>query len=380
MATEEPLDSGSLERLRAETLAFVGRHRVEGAAWRYSMDVAEPTLYSSSYAAMARALHGDLDRLGAGERAAWVEYLNSHQDEDGLYRDPLIFGQGWYAEDPLWCGRSHLTCHVIVALTVLGGVAPRELAWLDEYRDLRRLERWLQNRDFGARVGWSGNEIMNVGTLLQYARDFHNDTAAGRAIAFLLDWLDSHHLDRETGVWGSLDVSDPVQRSHMVQAAYHWWPLYAYDGRPIPCPERAVDMVLATQNPRGGFGWGVHNPADPFTSSACEDIDSMDPLARLSLATDYRREEIRTALRRAIPWVLTNRMPDGGFVFLRDRPFEYGHPALASGARVGALFPTWFRTLSLAIAAQALPDDPVGQYPWQFARCPGYQYWRKGAS
>lgn len=366
--------------LRGETLAFVARHALaeRGAGrYRYAAGLGEPTLYASCYAAMIRDLYGDLEGLAVEERAEWVAYLNAHQDADGLYRDPVIFDQGWFAGDPLDCGRPHLTCHVINALACLGATAPRPFALAAEYGDRAKLERWLEARDWGQRVAWTGNEIMNVGTLLQYARDFHGDDRAGRAVAFLLDWLETHHLNEATGVWGSLDASDPVQRSHAVQAAYHWWPLFAYDRRPLPCPERAIDTVLATQNPQGGFGWGVHNPAEPFASSACEDIDSMDPLARLTAQTDYRREEVRAALERAVEWVLTNRVADGGYVFMRGRPFEYGHPALRGEEGEGAMFPTWFRTLSLAIVAQVLPGHWVREIPWQFRRCPGFGWWRE---
>lgn len=369
--------SGLVAALPPRVLGFIAAQRLPAlgaGAYRYSAACQAPALYASTYAAMARSLLGDLAGLPAGEREAWVAYLNRHQDEDGLYRDPVIFGQGWYAGDPLWCGRPHLTCHVIIALTCLGGVAPRPFHWLDPWRDPGRLCRWLAERDWGARVGWTGNEVMNVGTLLQYARDAHGDAQAGRAVAALLDWLATHHLDPSTGVWGHLDLADPTWRSHAVQAAYHWWPLFFYDDRPVPYPERAFDTVLSTQNAAGGFGWGVHNPADPLTSSACEDIDSIDPLCRLLARTDYRRADVIAALERAAPWVLANQMPDGGFVFLRDRPFEYGHPQLRGETHVGAMFPTWFRLLSLALIGRARPEHPLGRIPWHFVRCPGYQF------
>ncbi|HUU21332.1 MAG TPA: hypothetical protein VM389_02235, partial [Phycisphaerae bacterium] len=86
---------------------------------------------------------------------------------------------------------------------------------------------------------------------------------------------------------------------------------------------------------------------------------------------------IRQALASAARWVLDNRMPDGGFVFVLDRAFEYGHPQLRGEANAGAMFPTWFRTLSLAIIGKALPDHPLGRYPWGFVRCPGCQFWNE---
>jgi len=260
-----------------------------------------------------------------------------------------------------------------VALACLGGVALKEFRLLRQFANPDFLIRWLEARDWGEQVAFTGNEIMHVGTLLQYARDFHNSRAATGATEAMLDWLEVHHVDPETGVWGDLDLTDPIARSHAVQAAYHWWPLFFYDRRPIPHLERAIDTVLATQNPNGGFGWGVHNPREPFNSSACEDIDSIDPLARMSQLTDYRRHDIEAALTRAAEWVMENRMDDGGFMFIRGRDFEYGHPELLGKADQGAMFPTWFRTLSLALISRAAPTAPC---PWQFVECPGFQFWR----
>ena len=364
--------------LRGGVLAFVAACRLPEAGagrYRYGPDMTAPTLYSSTYAAMARGLLCDLETLESGEAEAWAAYLNAHQDDDGLFRDPVIYGSGWYAEDPLWCGRPHLTCHVLTALACLGAVADRPFGFLAPWLQPDRLCSWLASRDWGERVGWTGNEIMNIGTLLQYSRQYHHDEGAGRALSCLLDWLESHHLNPATGLWGSVEIRDPLWLSHAVQAAYHWWPLFAYDGRPFPHGERAVDSVLATQNPRGGFGRGVHNPADPFNSSACEDIDSLDPLARLSRQTPHRREEVLAALRSGARWVLSNQQEDGGFVFLKGRAFEYGHPQLRGGASSGAMFPTWFRLLCLALCDRAAPGSVPGEIDWQFTNCPGMQFW-----
>jgi len=372
--TKGPLCS---DELRDRTLAFIERQRLQDrgpGAYRYSRACRQPTLYSSCYAAMTRSLYGDLQALPDEDRRTWVEYLQSHQDEDGLFRDPVIFDQGWYEGDPFWCGRPHLTCHVLTALACLGAIAPKAFRVIAPFARPGAMKAWLASRDFGERVAWTGNEIMNLGTLLQYARDYHNDSGAGRAVCTLLDWLQDHHLNSETGLWGSLDPRDPKSRSHAVQAAYHWWPLFFYDGRPIPYIERAVDSVLSTQNPRGGFGWGVHNPSEPLNSSACEDIDSIDPLVRMSAQTDYRRDEVAAALARAADWVLQNQTSDGAFVFIREQPFEYGHPELRGETGRGAMFPTWFRTLSLALIGHSLPDHPLGGRPWRFTQCPGFQF------
>jgi len=368
-----------MDDLRERTLKFIESVRLpDGGSfrYRYSHAVSKPTLYSSADAARTRSLYNDLDSLTDEERAAWIDYFNAHQDDDGLFRDPVIYGQGWYADDVLWCGRPHLTGQVIAALTCLGGVARKPFEMVRRFSDPDRLRDWLASRDWGDRMDFTGNEICNVGRLLQYARDFQNDEAAGRAAHVMLEWLDTHHVNPETGMWGSFDVADPLQRSRAVQGVFHWWLLFFYDRRPVPYVERAVDTVLATQTSAGGFGCGVHNPEEPFKSSACEDIDSIDPLVRMYFVTDYRREDIRAALERALPWVLSNQGEDGGFVFVLDRPYEYGHPELRSEKNMGAMFPTWFRTLSLAYLGKVLAESPVGRYPWNFVNCPGPQFWR----
>ena len=365
-------------KLRADVLHYMDALRVQGGEYGryyYASGAAQPVVYASTYAAMVRHLLRDIDVVAASNLEAWVQYLQAHQENDGLFCDPLIYGEGWYADDPLWCGRPHLSCHVIVALACLGAVAQRPLIWLDQFLAPNRIEKFLEARDWKDRPAWVGNEVMNVGTLLQYARDFQSNQAAGTALERMLDWLDTNAIDSRTGMWGGLDVSNPIQRSHLVQAAYHIWPLYFYDRRPIPYQHAAMDTVLLTQNAQGSFGWGVHNSAYPHLGSACEDIDSIEPLVRFAQIDDYRRKNAQSALQLAAPWVLTNQNMDGGFVFMRHQPFSYGHLLMDSGMNESGMFPTWFRTLSLAYLGKAMPQSELGQINWQFCRCPGYQLW-----
>ena len=369
-----------IQSVRKDTLDFLGRCCLgdQGTGrYRYSLSATAPTLYSSTYAVMTMSLYDSLKGLTDVCRQMWVDYFDRHQDDDGLFRDPVIFDQGWYEGDPFWCGRPHLTCHVLTALRCLGSTAKKPIQLVRRFYDKNVLIGWLEQRNWCTGIGLTGNEIMNLGTLLQYSREFHNDHRAGHSMECLFDWMDTHYVNPTTGVWGTLDISNPLNRSHAVQAAYHWWALYFYDRREIPHTERAIDTLLSTQNANGGFGCGVHNPQSPLNSSACEDIDSIDPLVRMSFLTDYRHEDIVSVLQKAAEWVVNNQADDGGFVFMRDRPFEYGHSQMYSPANTGAMFPTWFRTLSLAILAKALPESNVGRYKWQFTDCPGFQFWKE---
>ena len=82
-------------------------------------------------------------------------------------------------------------------------------------------------------------------------------------------------------------------------------------------------------------------------SSACEDIDSIYILARLSPFTRRHREDVVSALARARAWVFLNQVDDGGFVFRLNEGLTYGHRQMMSRRNQGAMFPTWFRLLSL---------------------------------
>jgi hypothetical protein len=375
-ADESPQRSAN--EVREKTLRFIEAMRLTDGAYgryRYAAGCKQPTLYSSTYAAMTRHLYRDLDSLTESQRSEWVEYLQSHQDDDGLFRDPVIFDQGWYRGDPEWCGRRHLSCHVVTALTCLGAVAKKPLRFLDPFLEPGGLVKWLETRKWAKQPDFVGNEVLNVGTLLQYARDFQKQERCAQAVRTLLAWMNAHFLNERTGLWGSLDTAQPRELSRAVQGGYHFWLLYFYDRVPIPHPERVIDSCLATQNACGGFGLGVHTGSDR-ESSACEDIDSIDPLTRLMRATNYRRDEIRVALERGLKQVLLNQTDDGGWWFVRGKGFAYGHEQLAASASQGAMFPTWFRTLTLAYLGKALPDSVVGRYDWQFCNCPGLQFQR----
>ncbi len=369
----------TMKQIHTKTLDYIESVRLPAepyGRYRYAAGMSKPTLYSSTYAAMTRDLYGDLGSLSGAERAEWIEYLQSHQDDDGLFRDPLIYGQGWYKGDPEWCGRRHLSCHVVTALSSLGAVAGKPMRFLEPFLKPGGLVKWLESRHWRQRPDFVGNEVLNVGTLMQYARDFQKDGRCIEGVKTMLDWMNTHYMSPKTGLWGDLNLKDPKGLSRAVMGAYHFWLLYFYDGVPIPYPDRAVDHVLRTQNKAGGFGQGVHNAGNPLASSACEDIDSIDPLVRLMLARPYRRQEIHKALERGLSRVLVNQNANGSFVFMRDRAFGYGHPLMSAGANQGAMFPTWFRTLTLAYLGKSLPESIVGQFDWHFCDCPGIQFWR----
>lgn len=349
--------------LQEGTLRFVSGLRIPGPSpeYRYCGSSKYPTLYASTYACMIRSLHGDLDAVSNRERTLWVEYFDSFQDpKDGLFRDPVMAGESFEKED--WWGARHLSCHMVIAYTQLGGRPRHPFAFLEPFYHEGYSESWLESRDWGSRIDFTSNEVMNHGTLLQYSRDFLGDSRAGRAVKEMLQWL-VRRINPRTGLWGSDKFTSPTQLSAAVQAAYHLYPLLLYDGVPLPCPERIIDHLLLTQNRLGGFGVKLN-------SSACEDIDTIEPLTRLARVSEHRGQEVDRALLRALPWILANENEDGGFVFRRSEGFAYGHPQMSSSSEESTLFATWFRTLSLAYLLPRL-GIPNG---FRLIRAPGYEF------
>lgn len=368
------LDSGlksvenlNMEEIKQKTLDYIESMRVKVAPYgqyRYSAIQNKPVLYASLYALLTRYLYRDLEDLTKSQRKEWTEYIQSFQDDDGLFKDPAVDNK--ISNNSDWWGWRHLTLHALMALKSLGAVAKKKFKIIEPFKDIDFTINWLERRDWVIDPATTSNEVQNYFTVLQYARSFQSENWAGKTLDKVFNWLNEKQ-DFKTGLWGQR-FDTPTVLSNGVQTGYHIWLLYFYEKRPIQHIERIIDSCLATQNKFGGFGV-------PLNSSACEDIDSIDPLVRLSFITDYRKDDIRKSLKEAIPWILANRNGDGGFVFRRMESFLYGSPLMFSEKDASAMFPTWFRTLSLAYLAKYFPDSPVGGFDWQFINCPGLQFW-----
>lgn len=348
--------------VKIQTLRYVysNKNKDHNPEYKYSNSSHKPTLYASCYACMIRSLYGDLDKLSQDEKNEWIQYFDSFQSsEDGLFYDPLLVNKIYHTED--WWGARHLALHMIIAYSALGGKPKYDFIFLKPFYDPDYVVKWLESCDWKERIAYTGNEVMNIGCLLQYSRDFFQNTGAGTGAKTMIEWLEKT-INPETGMWGNLPPDNPYNISQIVQGAYHFYPLFFYDQKEIPFKERAIDLCLKTQNTLGGFGAQLN-------SSACEDIDSINPLIRFSGETDYRKEDIDLALKRAYPWVLANMNDDGGFVFRRNEAFEYGHQEMYSGYNESSMFATWFRTLCLAYLTNHLKNTEI----YSLQKVPGYE-------
>lgn len=332
--------------------------------YKYSSNSTKPTLYASIYACMIHELFDNLQDLSDEEKWLWCQYLDSFQNErDGLFYDSVT-NNDIYADSDWW-GARHLTLHIILAYSALGFEPKYRFYFLDDYIGYGKINSWLNGYVWGSNeIGKSDidNKIMNIGCLLQYERDRTGCEDLKRVVLELKLFLRSK-INSTTGIWGGSDLSDPADRSRMVQFAYHLLPIFFYDKEYDFNMKSIADIVLKTQNPFGGYG------VDP-NSSACEDIDSIDLLiaASRNCTPDYK-VKIADSIKKGYSWILENQVSDGGFVFRLFEPFKYGHGETSSEQNIGALFPTWFRLLSIINARNFLHSNKMN-----YSRRPGYYF------
>ncbi|MCX7917310.1 MAG: hypothetical protein N2589_04200 [bacterium] len=278
----------------------------------YGKRSSRPTFYSSCYAVMTLDLFNELKKFEKEKIKLWANYLNSFQDDDGLFKDPVVSDSKYINFD--WWGWRHLTCHVIVALTCLSEVVKKEFKFLRKFYNPDFLVKWLNERNFKTPEGSnnSGNEILNIGSLLQYSRDFHNKQKAKNSVEIMLEWL-LKNQNKQHGTWGpNIDLNNKISLSEVIMGGYHEFLLFFYDNIDFNYKEIIIDRILSLPNEKGGF-LGPHHPI----SSAFQDIDCIDPLVRLYFKIDYRREDVKKALNKTISNILFHQNEDGGFCFLK---------------------------------------------------------------
>ena len=354
----------TMESIKDLTLKYLNAMRIQKGGqfggFRHSGSMKKPVLYATLAALLVKHLYGIKDERNFEE----LQYILRFQSEDGLFRDPVIDCRLAETED--WWGWRHLTLHALMTLGLYKVPAEQEIAYVNQFSNKDRFRSFLESRDWGARVAWTSNELQNFGVMLQYARDYQGSPKAGGLLELLYESIDAHQ-DPTTGLFGQ-SFASAEDLSLGVQAGYHFWLLYFYDKRPILHIDRIVDSVLRTQNILGGYGV-------KWNSSACEDIDSIDPLVRLSHLTNSRYDDIQASLGRALPAILNNLNGDGGWVFRRHEALTIGHRQMFSAINESNMFYTWFRTLGLAYCLVGWDQVPAAfKYAWRFERAPGCQF------
>lgn len=388
------------EDLRRRVLAWLETMRMSGHIGQFRLNHgSDATVFASCFAVFLRHLFDDLKNLDAEERLSWLGWLQGFQDQtSGLFVDPeSVSRTPDRLHDPDHLNQQ-LTTFCLSAIHALGGRPLYPLRFLEAWKPKDKLIAWLNSLDW--HNSWnSGNKAMFMGIFLIYDGIQGGAPMSLQALEAWFDWHDQHQ-NPETGFWGA------GQRAHYIDGmggAYHQYLIYNYMKRPINYAERIVDRTLFLQQPDGTYS--------PFQGGmTCYEMDAVDILVQMYLRNDYRREDIRVALRRVLMGTLRTQNPDGGFCwgryrpwnlqeyrrlitdFSRHRSFYYWYrnwraavvtqlrrkPKLKTGwtsqARdwsESSVFDTWFRSLTIAEICCVLTDMPYAGFPWKFLSVPG---------
>lgn len=241
------------------------------------------TLYGTCYAALARAyIDGDKSLTDRTR-----EFLAKYQDsKTGLMIGPEL-AQHFPGIDAAHDREHlifHLTCTVLAACQHFHVPVRYSVVNAHRFCDRNYLAQWLSERDL-KRAWLEGNNILFVGQLLVYLRDYERHPGAQAALEFWFSWLDNN-VDRRTGLWGTDGFCTPAEA---VYGGYHQLLVYFHEEHRIPNARGLVDTILALQHIDGSF-----SPSG--NGGACEDVDCVDILVNIYKRNDYRRAQIRYAL------------------------------------------------------------------------------------
>ena len=334
---------GRVFEVRKNLLRFI-RERSTGKVGEYHYSsVGVCNLYSSCYALMTLYY---LDALPKNRSTLdeWGKYINDWQQADGRFLGPELLSQlPNDSKHDLEHISLHLASTVLPCLDILGCKPRYPLVFAHRFVEQEFLSEWLSKRDW--KDAWlEGNNILFVMQILVYLRDVERVPNANDALKQVFDWL-SEEVDSATGLWGTDGKCSPFVA---MCGGYHQLLVYYYTNTPVLYPKELIDTTLALQHEDGGFS--PHGGG-----GACEDVDAVDILVNLYKRCDYRRAEIRVALRKALRSILTMQMPDGGFVYRRGEEFSHmGMPLTRTPPDSSNMFSTWFRAHTVALISEVL--------------------------
>ncbi len=347
------------QEFRQQALEFIASCRAAETGYYVICPSGQITLGASCYAAMTMHYLGALHEISAEEKANWAQAIRKFQNpQTGLFEGPEIQdARNSLSSDAFEYASLHLTSLVLPALDVLESRPDLSIAWAKQFLGKERLREWLSQRDW--RRAWhEGNNLLFLGQFLIHLRDQEKIAKAQTALDAYFEWLDLQ-MDPQTGLWGTNGFCDAYEA---VYGAYHQLLVYYYCERPLPYAARTIDTVLRLQHPDGTFtrrGGG----------GACEDVDAVDMIVNCYRRTGHRPRAVRFALADCLDAILQNRMPDGGFVYVRNQPLiQSGLQRTYCPPNTSNLFATWFRVHTIALICGIVRDHPLASIPWQFNR------------
>jgi hypothetical protein len=354
------------------------------------------TLMATAYGVLGLEFVDGLSQLTIAQKEAIVTFLMAGAQSNGSFVDPLFRHEDILSkEHDLSYFQEETTTFCQQALDALQASPPPPRQWsgwdnadcLIQYFDSILWENpWLDS-----------NRVMFALSQLCHDSDRHQKPELLKVIHAALDWLDDHQ-NPETGLWqGSHEVS----LTNAMAATFHFTFYYGFLGRPLKFVDRIIDSCLALQEVHGLFS------GKTAVGQTCLDYDALDLLAKATLVSDYRSEDVQKAMQQAYYSLLKlYNAHDGGFANCKEysklaiigrkaklmrkvglskfvktevRVPAKGmysvcwHPLSCDIAQSNS-FSTWFRLLGLRLATQSQWLDTHSEKDFTFRRLPFLGY------
>ena len=268
------------------------------------------TLMATAYCVLGLEFTKGLSRLSDTQEEAVVSFIMSGLQPDGSFRDLLFNTEDILSQEhDLNYFQEETTTMCQQALDALGASPLPPLDWNSDWRTAKGIINYFDS--FSWKNPWlDSNPVMFVLSQLCHDAERHQQPELLKIVDVALDWLDAHQSS-ETGLWkGEHEVS----LTNAMAATFHFTFYYSYRDRPLQYVERIIDSCLELQQPHGLF---CNNQE---IGQTCLDYDALDLLAKATLATDYRSEDVEQATARAYDALLRLYNPDdGGFANCKQR-------------------------------------------------------------
>jgi len=261
-------------------------------------------LYSTCFGVMCLDLIGELDKFKDKEKI--TKYIQNYQDKKiGYFIDKTAIHKDKTAHNQEYINLQ-LTDFSQMALSALNKKPLYKYIFLEKYKNKDYLKGWLYKLDWDN--PWLvSNLIMFILNCLIYENEKENK----EYINFLINWLIKNQ-NPQNGYW---NLGKKSTLHNQMAGAYHFLIFYTYLSKKPNYIERIIDSTLIIQNYDGLFNYAGGG-------GACDDLDAIDLLCRAKFYTDYRKEDIKKALKKAYFALLKNQNNDGGFCWAKRKSFD----------------------------------------------------------
>ena len=310
------------------------------------------TLMATTYSVLGLELTGKLAALSDTHKSAITSFLMSGVQADGSFKDPLFKAEDILSEQhDITYFQEETTTFCQQALDALLAPPPPPRNWLKNWNTGEGLIQYFES--FPWENPWlDSNRVMFALSQLCHDAERHQKPDLLKVVDVALDWLDDHQSS-ETGLWQG---PHKVSLTNAMAATFHFTFYYSYRRRPIQYVERIIDSCLKLQQPHGLFSGNA-------IGQTCLDYDAIDLLAKASLVTDYRKQEVQEAMQQAYQTLLSlQNFEDGGFCDRKEnlvKPHGGRKVQLLRKLRLSRLMPSSIR----------IPAQGTYQVCWDLLSC-----------